>query len=345
MATLCKRRRAQPPTGPMRPRGSAGFTLIEVLGAIFLTSLVLAVAVGMYLNLSNSSTTAVAMMREGLHATAVLDRIARDLSGASLLTRAKSDIDPLRHPWYFTAESHNAFGGADALKFVSRSQRPKVSAYHASDLAQVAYFTTLEEDGSTTLHRWTAPSLPPDYEPGFPGPDDPGSFVLAEGLRGVVFRFRGEDGEWLDEWDSKQLIQSDKLPTAVEVSVFGWGNGAVEDLPEEEWPAYVRQVVLRQRPIDLAKMIQERVQAVEAALAAGGASDGTDDEVELDEDGNPIVSEDEPQGEMTLGDCVRRNMDACVQLFGTNECTVLAGIDELPISQYGGVIPGEWGCR
>ncbi len=321
-----------------------GFTLIEVLGAIFLTSLVVAVAVTAFVNLSSQSTRAVEMMREGLHSTAVLERITSDLSGASLLVRKSEDIDPHLHPWHFTAASQYAFGGADALKFISRSQRPRVGAMHVSDLAQVAYFTTVEEDGSTTLHRWSAPSLPPSYEPGFPRPDDPGSFVLADGLGGVTFRFRTEEGEWVDEWDSKQIIQSDQLPSAVEVSVYPFADEPDFDGFDGGAPAHVRQIVLHQRPIDLTLMIEEQVKAQEAALAAAGAAgEDEDGAVELDEDGKPIPTAGVDQvDECSVAQIVSANMAACTEQFGRDNCLVWSNVNNLPVSSFGVALP--WSC-
>lgn len=320
----------------------SGFTLIEVLAAILLTSIVLSVAVGFYLNLSNASITAVETMREQLHATAVLERITRDLSGATLLTAAE-DTDPLSHPWYFASASHHAFGGADALKFISRSQRPKVSAYHVSDLAQVAYFTVQEEDATLTLFRWTAPSLPLRYDPVFPSAEDPRSFVLAEGLYSILFRFRTEEGEWVDEWDSTQLVRSGKLPTAVEVAISTAPAPGDEDgLIEEEPPAFVRRIVLHQRPLDLAQMVEDELQARQAALAGGGAATDQDGEVKLDEDGNPIVPD--TANSMTPAQCVAKNMAACQATFGSDNCMVWSNIHSIKMADLGVAVPPSWGC-
>lgn len=326
------------------PPPRSGFTLIEVLGAILLTSVVLTVAVGFFINLSDSSTRAVESMRDKLRATTVLERIARDLSGATLLARAQ-DTDPLAHPWYFTASSQHAFAGSDTLRFISRSQRPKVSAYHASDLAQIAYFTAPAEDGTYTLYRWSAPSLPLSYDPVPPGPDDPRSFVLAEGLSNFIVRFRNGEGEWLDEWDSTQLVDSGALPIAVEVSVSIAPENADDELfdPETEPHFYARQVVLHQRPLDLAKMIEETVQA---GLAAGAAGDGTTsgEGVELDENGNPIEPEAGGAG-MTVAQCVKANLPACQAEFGADNCAVWSNITSLKLSSFGVAIPPTWNCR
>ena len=326
-------------------RGTArsGFTLIEVLGAVFLTSVVLAVAVSLQVNLSEQSERAIEVMRVDLRASAVLDRIARDVSGASLLVRPSEETDPNEHPWFFTASSRNAFGGSDALKFISRNQRPSVSSSHLSDLAQIAYFTMTEDDGSVTLYRWSSPNLPPDYQRGFPGPDDPNSFVVAEELGAVSFRFRTEEGEWVDEWDSKQLIQSDQLPTAVEISV----EPAVAATQDEDFSLSpresVRQVILQQRPLNLTQLVEEKVQAQQIALANGTISN-TDD-AEFDEDGNPIDdSSTDAANNSTVGNCIQSNIAACNQQFGVQNCLAWSKVRKLSVADFGVTIPPEWGC-
>ena len=321
-----------------------GFTLIEVLGAIFLTTIVLAVAVSLFINLSNQSERAVEVMRTDLRASAVLDRVARDLAGASLLVRPSEDTDPNAHPWFFTSESQNAFGSSDSLKFISRNQRPSIATAHASELAQIAYFTTFEEDGSATLYRWSSSSLPPDYQPGFPGPDDPNSFVVAENLGAVTFRFRTEEGEWVDEWDSKQLIQSDQLPTVVEIMVEAAPTANEDFLLQEQPKPYVRQIVIQQRPIDLSKMVEEKIQAQQLAAATAAATD--DEDAELDEDGNPIEDDtNAANNRSTVGACVQANIAACNQQFGADNCAVWSRIQQLKISDFGVTLPPEWGCQ
>ena len=133
-----------------------------------------------------------------------------------------------------------------------------MSSSHISELAQIAYFTTTEEDGSVTLWRWSSPNLPPDYQSGFPGPDDPNSFIVAEGLGAVTFRFRSEEGNWVDEWDSKQLIQSDQLPTVVEITVEPEALDSGQTELALDPRTYIRQVILQQRPLNLTQMVEEK---------------------------------------------------------------------------------------
>jgi type II secretory pathway component PulJ len=262
---------------------------MEVLAAVFLTTVVITAAVTFYINLSSSATRATQTMRRELHASAVLDRLSRDLESASLLTKP-NDVDPLAHPWYFVAEGQHAFSGADRVKFLSRGQKPRASASHGSDLAQIVYFTERAEDESLTLYRWLAYGLPTQYPVEYPSAEDERSFVLADGLETFSMRFLGEGGEWAEEWDSTQLVDSSQLPIAVELSLTFRDDAVASDrdgLDEVPVP-YAQTVVLSSRPLDLVGLIEEKLallaeqqqSTVQSATSAAGA-DGT---------GEPTVS-------------------------------------------------------
>ena len=173
---------------PERGRRPAGFTLIEVMAAIFLTAMVITFAVSFYIDLSNASQRALSQTRESLKLVSVKDRINRDISNAVIVVKAE-DEDPMSHPWFFVAESYNAFDGSDMIKFNARSNSPGDGPFHVSDLIQVSYQAAEEEDGSLTLYRWTAPGVPFGYEPGFPSIDDVRSHIVAEGLESFSMRF------------------------------------------------------------------------------------------------------------------------------------------------------------
>lgn len=260
-------------------------------------------------------------------------------AGATLLTR-EEDKDPLSHPWFFTATSAHTFDGSDHLKFTSRSQQPKVSYYHRSDLAEIAYFTEIEEDETVTLYRWLSPSLPLGYVPDFPSSDDERSFILAENLREFSMRFRTADGEWTDSWDSTQLEVSGQLPTAVEIAVALFDEEllddpglAFDDAADPDAGRFVRHVVIPQPPLDLLGMIQAKIEG-EAELVANNQNNNNDDDDDSDGSG------------MSVGQCVSANLQACSDnpALGPDECNYLATLGSVPVADYPGVIPPEWGC-
>jgi len=296
------------PTADAGARSAArGFTLMEVLAAVFLTSVVIAAAFGFYINLSDASIRAAQTIREGLHATGVLDRIARDLEGAVLLVKP-DDLDPLSHPWVFVAASEYAFDGADRVKFITRSQKPRALDYHTSDMALVAYFLEPAEDGTATLYRWLAPGLPLEYDPTFPPSDDPRSLILAERLSRFSLRFQQEDGEWVSEWDSSQLVQSSMLPRAVEIEIAFASEGQPQEEvfsdEEDDARAFSLHVMLPLLPIDLQGMIlakQERdALAAAAGALSGGKTDPDDDQASDDQCADASCS-------VTVGQCLAKN--------------------------------------
>ena len=75
----------------------AGFTLIEVMAAIFLTSMVITFAVSFYLDLANASQSANIRARQALRAASAIDRVARDLANTAFIVKAE-EADPLLHP-------------------------------------------------------------------------------------------------------------------------------------------------------------------------------------------------------------------------------------------------------
>jgi hypothetical protein len=301
---------------------------MEVLAAVFLTSIVIGAAVGFYLNLSNASERATALMREGLHASAALDRVANDIQGAFLIVKAE-DTDPFNHPWLFVAERRHAFDGSDRVKFTTRSHTPRFSDYHASDLAVVSYFTARADDDTFTLYRWVSPGLPIEADRDFPTADDERSLVLAEGLRSFSLRFlvpppEQEEAaalaptlappveEWTEEWDSQLIEKSGQLPAAVDISLSLVGYDDLEDALDQDIYQYKRRIVLHSRPLDLEELIVAKLEQDSEGSQASG--EGGED----DENANCIC-----RG-MTAGQCVQQNMNLCLATLTDTQCQALA---------------------
>ena len=246
----------------------SGFTLFEVLGVVFVTALVLGFATDYYIDLSRATHRAAENTRDIRHATALLDRIARDFEGTLLIVKP-AELDPLAHPWLFFAESQYGESGADHIKFVTTNFQPRRSQEHESDLTLVAFtLRQSEDDDSFELFRWTAPQLPESLDRSFPSEDDEASVLLAEGLADFGVMFYGQDGEEADSWDSTTLVESSSLPASVEISV------AIAD-PEAGFDAdeavrYRRRVLLLLRPLDLEQLID--------LAGADAGEDESDDE-------------------------------------------------------------------
>ncbi len=323
-----------------------GFTLMEVLAAIFLTSIVITFAVSFYIDLANSSQRAIKRTREGIRATSVVDRVARDLSNAYLLARAE-DTDPLSHPWFFVAESRTAFDGADLIKFNARSQPSGEGTYHRSDLSQIAYQVAESEDGSLTLYRWSSPGTPVNFEPGFPSIDDERSYIVAEGLESFSMRFLDEEGTWQPVWDSTQMVESGQLPIAIEIDLAMSNENEEEGWEQPPSRHFVRQIVLHQRPVDLKRMIAERDEAEAKAAGDTGRGGGLGG-LGVDASGNPLGDGAGLTGNESFGgdavagsvaECTRRNWSQCVERYGEGNCGVWGNVTQVPVGAFGIDLP------
>ena len=338
-------------TGIQTKPDSKGFTLIEVLAAIFLTSVIIAFAVGFYINISDSSSRATKIMREGIRATAILNRVSRDLDGVALMVKPE-ESDPLDHPWYFVAESDMAYDCSDRVKFISRSNIPSSGSSHTSDLIQIAYQILVEEDESLSLYRWTAPSLPESYEPSFPRMDDDRNFIVAEGLSSVSFRFLTADAEWVETWDSTQLERSGQLPLAIEVDLTLLPENEEEEdlefMERQDLRRYVRQINLRQKPIDLEAMKLAKAEAEASGMALGGGRVSEEEGIDTDGDGIPdafpgdenFEDDGEAKADMTptpgsVAECIRNNWNECSDRFGTGNCSQWSTLNQIQVASFG----------
>ena len=249
-----------------------GFTLIEVLSVVFLTTILFTLAVNLYVDLSTQSNRAAANTREWRQAVALIDRVASDLERA-LMVQKPAETDPLSHPWLFFAEPRYSESGADQLKFVVRRPPGRATEGPGSDLAFVSYLLRNNENGEGyQLLRWSEVGLPDRLEHELPNADD--AVLVSDAIADFGVRFLGESGEWQDRWDSSQLLESSSLPLAAEVTVAMLGeDGAASEVV----PAVSRQVDLPVRPLDL-EILTDPERYADGAAGAEGAEGGDDDE-------------------------------------------------------------------
>jgi len=310
-------------------RATSGFTLLEVMGVILITAMVIGFATDYYIDLSRATSRASENTRSLRHATALLDRVARDFEGAILVTKPP-EVDPLAHPWLFLAESQISSSGSDHIKFVTRNFQPRRSDKHESDLTVVAYSVQSSEDGDhLELYRWSATQLPESLDRSFPDAEDEASVLLAEGLLEFSVTFFGEDAAQSDSWDSTTLLQSSTLPSSVEITVAIASPDTIDLDDPDEAPRYRKTVILPMRPLDITSMLEPETAEV-------GAEDG-------DEEGD---GSEDPDGksadELTMADCF--NFSA-IDPANAESFTAFSEFAEAhmgqPWSQVRGMIPSE----
>ncbi len=252
-----------------------GFTLLEVMAVVALISVVFFVALNFYTDLSRASARASNHTRDVRRASAILDRIARDLEGAFLVVKPP-EMDPFAFPWIFLGEARLGGGASDRLKFISRNHDPTRTDSAETNLAVVAFISEMAPDDSISLYRWSSPRLPESLDKSFPRDNDDGVHLLAEGLQTFEMTFLAEDGEMRTEWDSSTLIDSSSLPLAVEIQLSLMAESETHDV---EPPVYRRKVLLPVRPLDLVALADPN------NPLSGGDKDAESEGDEDEEDG------------------------------------------------------------
>jgi len=284
--------------------------MLEMMAVVALIGVVFFVALRFYSDLANATTRASDHTRGIRRASAILDRVARDIEGAYLLVKPP-DVDPVAFPWIFFGQVRLGGDTAEQLKFITRNHDPTRTDGTESNLATVAYFTESADDDSVSLYRWSWPRLPEGLDKSFPRSDDAGSYLLADGLRSFGFSFLGEDQEIVREWDSSTMLESSTLPLAVDIQISLMPDG---DEDAEEPPVYRRRVLIPVRPIDLAALEDPN-------NPLKGSSEDKDSE-QGDEDGKSGSGKGGQDGkgrQLTNADCIPTSVpsdaDFCAQML------------------------------
>ena len=173
----------------------AGFTLVEILIAVAIVSLILTIIYGSYA----SSIDTMNYTREKMEAFSIirltLSRMNEELT-SSFFSEDNKDV---------------MFSGEEgSLSFISSSQERIFKDSKEYELSEIGYFTEAAEEGES-LCLWRREDRTPDDDVLEGGEKE----KLMEGLKGIEFKYY--DGEeWRDAWDSKE---ESCLPQAVKVTL------------------------------------------------------------------------------------------------------------------------------
>lgn len=248
----------------MSPRSARGFTLLEVLVAIFIMALVISFAFQAYQGIAEAYTRVSDGTSRDRAARILLDRIERELVGAVLVQR-EAGVDPLAHPYVFFGQPvQQSDSEGFELRFVTQTPLRSPGSPPAP-LALVSYGTVASQSGHgvdllrqeeplpAELHKqveWTQPQ------------------TVADELAIFSMNFVGEGSEIANVWDSTSVAQLDQLPTQVELRLALWEMG-----PDgEPWPGLeiTRLVDLPVRPFRLSA--EEQKQGQGAADCGSGVT-------------------------------------------------------------------------
>ncbi len=207
-----------PFTLTLNPGASRGFTLLEILLAIFILTLVVTAVFGAFsgtFKVVNETET-----QEEIYRTArvVLERISEDLAsayGGGLSKGKQPETATPSKPPIFVGEDHEVDDrSADALRFLSYAHLSFKSGRQAEGPAEISYYTQYNEK-SRDLSLYRSDTL--DY---LEGPENgAGGLLVCEGLKWLDFVYYDKNGDPHKTWESNGSEGKGALPSRVEVSI------------------------------------------------------------------------------------------------------------------------------
>jgi prepilin-type N-terminal cleavage/methylation domain-containing protein len=191
-------------------RSKSAFTLIELVVAIALASILILVTAMIFKQASSAFSQSDARSEVYQNVRAAFDTIKRDISGATLNTRyelfqAFNDV---------SAASYSTIGakeGSDIITLLSSTpnleDKPVALITYYLKTDNVLY--KLENTGTSTLNSAIS-SLP-----------DTGTTYMELGFNVSTLQFRYQDGDgtWTDTWETGTNTSYQYLPNAVEIEM------------------------------------------------------------------------------------------------------------------------------
>ena len=191
-------------------RNSSAFTLIELIVAISLASILILVTAMIFKQASSAFSQSDARSEVYQNVRAAFDIIKRDVSGATLNTR----YELFQAFNNVSAASYSTIGakeGSDIITLLSST--PNLAD---KPVALITYFLNTDNilnkaeiTGTSTLNASIA---------GF-DPDSATGYKLGFNVSTLQFRYQDTDGTWVDTWETGTNTSYQYLPDAVEVEM------------------------------------------------------------------------------------------------------------------------------
>jgi general secretion pathway protein J len=193
---------------------SDGFTLLEILVAIFILGIVVTTVMASFSMVFSTITPmeeAGAAFEMGKNC---LNRITTDLENITIAERPlykPPAIDGPPDP-YRVQGTNEVFGGTlfAKLQFTSRAHVP-LGGSPRGGIAEIVYYVQARPDGSFQLKRADHLYPYPRFEERSSDP------VLCENVKSLAFVYYAEDGAESETWDSESEIFANATPSMVTV--------------------------------------------------------------------------------------------------------------------------------
>ncbi len=203
-------------TKSLRLKRNCGFTLLEILTAMFIMAVVVSLVFGSFNSIFSSAdhiNTSSDLFEMG---SACLDRMTTDLKAihVSVYPRYRPpDIDDDPELYRLEGESIYLSGiNVSKLRFASLAHLP-LNQEARQGIAEIVYYVMQNQDDTLSLHRADHLYPYPDFEPNL---NDP---VLCEQLAAFKLSYFDHKGEELDEWNSESDDMDYSTPSAIGIEL------------------------------------------------------------------------------------------------------------------------------
>jgi general secretion pathway protein J len=195
-------------------RQADGFTLLEILVAVFILGVVVTTVLSsfnMVFSNADALETSASTFEMGRSCMA---RITRDLENAFILMPPlfkPPALDTPPDPYRFQGTVENKGGTTLAkLRFTSQAHVP-LEGSHAGGIAEIVYYVQAAPDGGLRLKRADNRYPYPRFEERSADP------VLCENVKSLAFEYVDAEGTASDAWDSESPRTGNATPAMVAV--------------------------------------------------------------------------------------------------------------------------------
>jgi prepilin-type N-terminal cleavage/methylation domain-containing protein len=240
---------------PPLEQSEHGFTLIEIMVAVVIMSLILTFAFQAYQGIQNAYARVAVSSNRDRAAGIVLDRMERELVGTVLVER-EDGSDPLLQRYFFFADSKTySDSEADELRFVTRTASHPPGEPSAP-IAVVTYGAIPSQSGQGLSLLRQQEALPDQLakEISWVEPQ-----IVADNVGLFLLRYHGDDQTPSEGWDSTAAERLDQLPATIVLTVALWESdpNGLPVLGEE----HTRVITLPVRPFKLSPEGQKDAKA------------------------------------------------------------------------------------
>ncbi len=213
-----------------------GITLLEVLVAIGILSLVATLVYGAFDGMSRSRQGIERVADRYHQGRSAVARMSREVQSAFISLHVPLDPNFQTRKTAFIATHRSP---ADRLDFTSFSHQRIAAGAHESDQNELSYFGSPDpRSNAIDLVRREAKYI--DIDPQHGGVIQ----VLAENIKSFSLTYLdGITGDWKTDWDSTQLTEAMRLPSQVKIELVLYGSNG------EAIPFVSKAPIMMQAPL------------------------------------------------------------------------------------------------